>query len=247
VARDAPLATHGGLSLERCAVSYQIAPMALSRLVCALGQHRLVRVLTRWGLSRPTDFRAEAPHSHGLTATVSLLTLVSGRVIWPLGDTEDASAAALTPSYQAFPRVAVPHEPASRVRGLRTEGFDSTTKSLHPRFPSARLGTCLRHALTQLPSKLTARASPMRQARRAPFHPVRSRARQRKRVRVLALSQRLCHCADHVTQTAGIANGARVRRWCQEPKAGWSALLADPQMPVTRTPLDPAHNAIDRT
>jgi hypothetical protein len=226
VARDAPLATHGGLSLARCAVSYQIAPMALSRLVCALGQHRLVRVLTRWGLSRPT--------------------LVSGRVIWPLGDTEDASAAALTPSYQAFPRVAVPHEPASRVRGLRTEGFDSTTKSLHPRFPSARLGTCLRHALTQLPSKLTARASPMRQARRAPFHPVRSRARQRKRVRVLALSQRLCHCADHVTQTAGIANGARVRRWCQEPKAGWSALLADPQMPVTRTPLDPAHNAIDR-
>jgi hypothetical protein len=34
VARDALLATHGGLSLELCAVLYHISPMALSRLVC---------------------------------------------------------------------------------------------------------------------------------------------------------------------------------------------------------------------
>ena len=32
VARDALLATHGGLSLERCAVLYHISPMALYRL-----------------------------------------------------------------------------------------------------------------------------------------------------------------------------------------------------------------------
>jgi hypothetical protein len=34
VGRDALLATHGGLSLERCAVLYHISPMALYRLVC---------------------------------------------------------------------------------------------------------------------------------------------------------------------------------------------------------------------
>src|SRR5438093_3626964 len=34
VARDALLATHGGLSLELCAVLYHISPMALDRLVC---------------------------------------------------------------------------------------------------------------------------------------------------------------------------------------------------------------------
>src|SRR5215475_16081321 len=39
VARDALLATHGGLSLEPCAVLYHIAPMALYRLVCAFGRH----------------------------------------------------------------------------------------------------------------------------------------------------------------------------------------------------------------
>ena len=38
-ARDALLATHGGLSLERCAVICHLSPMALYRLVCAFGQH----------------------------------------------------------------------------------------------------------------------------------------------------------------------------------------------------------------
>src|SRR4029450_7434611 len=37
VARDVLLATHGGLRLELCAVSGQISPMALYRLVCAFG------------------------------------------------------------------------------------------------------------------------------------------------------------------------------------------------------------------
>src|ERR671928_249847 len=35
VARDALLATHGGLSLEWCAVLYHISPIALYRLICA--------------------------------------------------------------------------------------------------------------------------------------------------------------------------------------------------------------------
>jgi hypothetical protein len=32
----------------------------------------------------------------------------------------------------------------------------------------------------------------------------------------------------------------------QDKKAGWYAVLADPQMPVTSTLLDQAHNAIER-
>jgi hypothetical protein len=38
IARDALLATHGGLSLDLCAVIGHISPMALYRLICALGQ-----------------------------------------------------------------------------------------------------------------------------------------------------------------------------------------------------------------
>ena len=46
--------------------------------------------------------------------------------------------------------------------------------------------------------------------------------------------------------TAGTANGKRVQRWFQEKKTGWYAVLEDPQMPVTSTVLDQAHNAINR-
>ncbi len=71
-------------------------------------------------------------------------------------------------------------------------------------------------------------------------------ARQRKSFRVFALGQRLRHCADHVAHSAGVANGERVRRWFQEKKMGWYAVLEDPQMPATSTLLNQAHNAIER-
>jgi hypothetical protein len=246
VAREALLATHGGLSLEHCAIICHISPMALYRLVCAFGHQSLVTVLTRCGLSLPTYFLADEKHSHCLTDKVYLPTIVSGRVIWHLGYTENASAAALTQSYGEFQRAASRQEPTYRVRGILTDGFDSTTKSMRTLFPGARLGYCLRHALIKLPGKLTALASPVRMALRVKFHTLLHRSRQRKGLRVFALSQRLRRFADHVTITAGTANGERVRRWFQEKKAGWYAVLADPQMLVTSTLLDQAHNAIER-
>src|SRR6266508_6458365 len=246
VARDALMATHGGLSLELCAVIGHLSPMALYRLVCAFGQQSLVTVLTRCGLPLPTYVLADEKHRRCLTETVYLPTSVCGRVIWHLGYTEDASAAAFTQSYQEFQRAAVQQEPAYRVRGILTDGFDSTTKSMRTLFPGARLGYCLRHAINKLPGKLTAIASPVRKALRSQFHTLLYRARQRKSLRVFALGQRLRHFADHVATTAGAANGQRVRQWFQDKKAGWYTVLADPRMPVTSTLLDQAHNAIDR-
>ena len=112
--------------------------------------------------------------------------------------------------------------------------------------PGARLGNCLRHALNKLPKKLAAIASPVRKALRTQFHTLLHRARQRKGLRVFALGQRLRRFANHVTTMAGAANGERVRRWFHDKKAGWYAVLEDPQMPATSTLLDQAHNAIER-
>src|SRR5256886_1017437 len=190
VARDALLATHGGLSLEWCAVICHISPMALYRLVCALGQQSVVTVLTRCGLPLPTYFLADEKHSHCLTAKVYLPTIVTGRVIWHLGYTEEASATAFTQSYGAFQRAASQQAPSYRVKGVLTDGFDSTTKSLRTLLPGARLGTCLRHALNKLPKKLAAIPSPVRKALRTQFHTLLYRVRQRKSLRVVALGQR---------------------------------------------------------
>jgi hypothetical protein len=246
VARDALFATHGGLSLELCAVICPLSPMALSRLVCAFGHQSLVTVLTRCGLPLPTYFLADEKHSRCVTDKVYLPTIVQGRVLWHLGYTTEASAVAFTQSSQEFQRAALQQEPPYRVRGILTDGFDSTTKSMRTLFPGARLGNCLRHALNKLPGKLTAIASPVRKALRSQFHTLLYRARQRKGLRVFALGQRLRHFADHVATTAGVANGERVRRWFQDKKAGWYAVLEDPQMPATSTLLDQAHNAIER-
>ena len=59
VARQALIATHGGLSLEWCATMCHISPMALYRLICALGHTSLVTVLTRCGLPLPVYFLAD--------------------------------------------------------------------------------------------------------------------------------------------------------------------------------------------
>jgi hypothetical protein len=74
--------------------------MALYRLVCALGQQSLDTVLTRCGLPLPLYFLADEKHSRCLAEKVYLPTIVSGRVLWHLGYTEEASAAAFTQSYR---------------------------------------------------------------------------------------------------------------------------------------------------
>jgi hypothetical protein len=246
IARNPLVATYGGLSLDLCAVIGDISPMALYRLVCALAQQSLATVLTRCGLPLPVYFLADEKHSPCLTDKVYLPTIVRGRVIWHLGYTENASATTLTEFYEVFQRAAFQRKPSYQVQGVLTDGFDSTTKSMRTLFPGARFGNCLRHAINKLPKKLATIASPVRKALRSQFHTLWYRARQRKGLRVFARGQRLRRFADHVAHRAGVANGERVRRWFQEKKAGWYAVLEDPQMPVTSTLLDQAHNAVER-
>src|SRR5499425_2995668 len=232
VARQALMATHGGLSLEWCATICHISPMALYRLICALGQHSLVTVRTRCGVPLPTSILADEKHSTCLTERVYLPTIVSGRVIWHLGYSDSKSAAAFTKSYGVFQHAAFEHEPSYRVKGTLTDGFDSTTQSLRALFPGARRGFCLRHALNKLPDKLIGLSAPVRQGLRSQFHALLHRCRQRQSLRVVALGQRLRRFADRITTTVGEAHGERVRRWFQDKKAGWYAVLEDPQMPA---------------
>jgi len=162
-ARDALLATPGGLSLALCATICPISPMALYRLICALGQYSLVNVLVQCHLPLPASILADEKHSTCLTERVYLPTIVSGRVIWHLGSSASKSAVAFPASYGEFQRAALEYEPSYRVQGAFIDGFDSTTKSMRTLFPGARLGYCLRHALHKLPDKLVGLAAPVRQ------------------------------------------------------------------------------------
>jgi hypothetical protein len=220
--------------------------MSLYRLICALGQHSPVSVLTRCRLPLPTYILADEKHSRCLIERVYLPTIVSGRVIWHLGYSDAKSAAAFTASYGQFQHAALEHDPLYQVRGALTDGFDSTTKSMRTLFPGARLGYCLRHALNKLPDELVGLAAPVRKGLRSKFHTLLHRCRQRKSLRAVALGQRLRHFANHITATVGEEHGERVRHWFQDKKAGWYAVLEDPKMPASSTLLDQAHNAMDR-
>ena len=131
------MATHGGLSLEWCATIYHIAPMALYRLICALGQQRLVAVLVKCRLALPVYILADEKHSRCLTNRVYLPTIVSGCVIWHLSYTESKSAAAFTASYGEFQCMASQMDPLYQVKGALTDGFDSTASSMRT-LPTAR-------------------------------------------------------------------------------------------------------------
>ena len=119
VARDALLATHGGLSLEWCAMVCHISPMALYRLVCALGQHCLVTVLVKCHLPLPVYFLADEKHSRCLTDRVYLPTIISGRVMWHLSYSASKSPVAFTESYGQFQQVAYQEDPSYEVHGHR--------------------------------------------------------------------------------------------------------------------------------
>jgi hypothetical protein len=246
VARQALIATHGGLSLEWCATICHISPMALYRLICALGQHSLVSVLVNCHLSLPAYILADEKHSTCLTERVYLPTIVSGRVIWHLGYSDSKSAAAFTQSYSVFQQAALDHEPSYQVRGALIDGFDSTVGSMRTLFPGARLGFCLRHALNKLPDKLVGVSASVRRGLRSKFHALLHRCRQRKSLRVVALGQRLRHFVNRIDATVGEVHGERIRHWFETKKAGWYAVLEDPKMPAMSTVLDQAHNAMDR-
>src|ERR671914_61335 len=246
VARQALTATHGGLSLEWCATICHISPMALYRLICALGQHSLVAVLVKCCLPLPAYILVDEKHSRRLTDRVYLPTLVSGRVIWHLGYSESKSAAAFMASYGQFQQAALEHEPSYRVQGAFTDGFDSTVSSMRTLFPGARLGFCLRHALNKLPDKLVGVSASVRRGLRSKFHALLYRCRQRKSLRVVAMGQRLRHFANRIDMTVGETHGDRIRHWFETKKAGWYAVLEDPKMPAMSTVLDQAHNAMDR-
>jgi hypothetical protein len=246
VARQALIATHGGLSLAWCATICPISPMALYRLICALGQHSLVSVLVNCHLSLPAYILADEKHSTCLTERVYLPTIVSGRVLWHLGYSDSKSAAAFTQSYSVFQQAALDHEPSYQVRGALIDGFDSTVGSMRTLFPGARLGFCLRHALTKLPDKLVGVSASVRRGLRSKFHALLHRCRQRKSLRVVALGQRLRHFVNRIDATVGEVHGERIRHWFETKKAGWYAVLEDPKMPAMSTVLDQAHNAMDR-
>jgi hypothetical protein len=169
-------------------------------------------------------------------------------VIWHLGYTEDKSADAFEDSYAEFQQAARAIAPTYKPKGILTDGFESTRKSLRNLFPTVALGNCLRHAMQRVGQKLQAVTSSVRDTLSQEFYVLFQEpdCPVSKLLPVFTLGRKLRRFAENVTKEAGKANGARIREWIQKKKAGWFVLVQDPGMPTTSTLLDQAHNALDR-
>ena len=136
-----------------------------------------------------------------------------------------------------FQRAALHQEPTYRVRGIWTDGFDSTVKSMRTPFRERAWATVCAMRSTSSRRKPTAIGSSVRKALRLTISDsLLVLSATAKSLRVFALGQRLRHFADHVAHTAGETNGNRVRQWFQDKKVGWYAVLEDPQMPGNQHP-----------
>jgi hypothetical protein len=245
-AKKSLLATHGGLSLELCAILFNVSPMALYRFVCAFGRSCLVKLLTRCHLPLPAYFIVDEKHSSCLEERVYLPTIVCGRVIWHLGYTTAKSVEAFFDSYGKFRQAAVAYEPSYCAQGILTDGFSSTRKSLKQLFPKARMANCFLHAIIKFPTQIqwvtkAVRRTLTRQLCQLFFI---TKAQTKKNNR--SLGQRLRRFIEKVTLWAGKENGQRVKRWIGRKKDGWYALFEEPSIPKTSALIDQAHNALAR-
>jgi hypothetical protein len=185
IAEKTLLAACGGLSLELCSVLFNVSAMSVYRLMCAIGRQCLVTLLYRCSLPLPQYLLADEKHGKCLSEKVYLPTIVSGRIIWHLGYVTDKSASAFKQSYGKFQQSAQNIDPGYRAKGILTDGFESTIKSLRGLFPSARIGNCILHAAKKVSGKLKAISSSLREDLSYQFYDLFREARKRRGLSVL--------------------------------------------------------------
>lgn len=236
----------GGLSLELCSVLFNVSAMSVYRMMCGIGRHCLVTLISRCDIPLPPYLLADEKHAKCLGEKVYLPTIVTGRVIWHLGYVTDKSAAAFKGSYGKFRQSAQHLDPGYRVKGILTDGFESTIKSLRSLFPGVRIGNCVLHAAKKVNGKIKAIPSALRKNLSFQFYDLFQKALERKSMVIFSFSQKLRRFAEKVKKVAGTENADRISEWIKEKKTGWFALLEDVNIPATSTLLDQAHNAVDR-
>jgi hypothetical protein len=245
-AKKALLTTHGGLSLENCHLTFGPSAMCFYRLVCSFGREGLVPALIKSGLTPPAYFIADEKHSHCQGEKVYLPTIVTGRVIWHLGYTTSKDADKFTASYATFKDDVEKIDPSYQPKGVLTDGFESTRKSLLSLFPKIKLGNCLGHAIQKIPGKLQQTTTPIRLSLQQQFQKIFFQPKAQGLLPVFSLGQKLRRFVEAIKKLTNNDNAERIKQWVEEKKNGWYILFQNPKIPKTSTSLDQAHNYLNR-
>jgi hypothetical protein len=132
------------------------------------------------------------------------------------------------------------------VKGILTDGFCCTRKSLKQLFPEALLANCFLHAIIKFPAQIKGVTKDVRRTLTQKLCQLFFAPKAKTTGNNRSLAQRLRRFIQQVTRLAGFENGQRVKRWVGRKKDGWYALFDDSSIPKTSALLDQVHNALAR-
>jgi|RhiMetdeSRZDD1v2_1073273.scaffolds.fasta_scaffold164414_3 hypothetical protein len=113
-------------------------------------------------------------------------------------------------------------------------------------FPGVRFGNCVRHALTKLPKKRVAIASPIPQGLRLTVLPLVVPGAPAERLAGVCTRPEIASLCGPRCRHGWACQRCTYAALVSGQEGGRYAVLVDPQMPVTSTLLNQAHNAIER-
>ena len=116
-----------------------------------------------------------------------------------MGYTMYKSVSAFATSYGEFRRAALAIDPSYQAKGILTDGFLSTQKSLQQLFPLAKLANCMLHATFKLPSQIKGVTKAVRQKLSGQFREIFFVNNTRKTPNCRSLRQRLRRFNQRVT------------------------------------------------
>lgn len=149
--QKALLAYHGGLSLENCAISFNISPMSLYRIICAFGKYSTEKVLAHAGISLPEYIQVDEKHTKCLGKKGYIPIISSGHIIWHIDYVNSVEEDTLETSYKKFDVETKKIEPSYTPRAVTHDGFKATTNALGHIFKKATSNLiCWLHACWSL-------------------------------------------------------------------------------------------------
>lgn len=128
--RDALIAYHGGLSFENCAICFNIAPLALYRIICAFGKYSLEHVLTKAGVPLPKHVQVDEKHTKCLGQKGYIPIVSSGHAIWHIDYVSSVDEEILEGSYQQFAEETKKIETGYTPGTITHDGFKPTRNAL---------------------------------------------------------------------------------------------------------------------
>ena len=148
--KNALIAYHGGLSLENCAICFNISAMSLYRIICAFGKYSIPDILNTVGIALPKNCQVDEKHTKCLGEKAYIPLLTSGHAIWHIDYVESLDDDVLEGSYRKFADQTKVIEAEYTPQTITHDGYKSTINALRRIFKKTAFLICWIHSCWSL-------------------------------------------------------------------------------------------------